>query len=93
MYANEPVNEDGSHIFIDIALHTHVKAIRLSKLLSRLHILLNVVAVKAHVVDVSDCCPIDFVNSGVDALLDSLLVYLQLVVHANCGQFVAGAQA
>ena len=52
MDTDKPINEDRSAILIDIRLFTHVEAVWLSLLLCCLHVLLDFVAVDAHVVDV-----------------------------------------
>ena len=54
MHADEPINQDGPHVLIDVSLLAHVEAVRLRLLLCCLHVLLNVVAIEANVIDVGE---------------------------------------
>ena len=53
VHADNPIYEDSPNVFIYIFLVAHVEAIRLSVLLCQLHMLLDVPAVQANVVNVT----------------------------------------
>jgi len=91
VYADDPVHQDRAHVFVYVRLLAHIEAVGLRLLFCRLHVRLNVIAVKTHVVDVSKRRHVHFVDARDDSILNALLVGLQFVVEANRGQFVSRA--
>ena len=90
--ADDPVHQDGPDVLVDIALVTHIEAIRLGVLLSQLHVLLDLPAVQADMVDVADGRLVDLADLRVDILFDPLLIVGELGVGADdLGEFVARA--
>lgn len=94
MDANDPVHQDGPDVLVDVALVTHVEAIRLGELLGQLHVLLDLPAVLADMVNVADGRLVDLADLRVDILLDPLLVVGKLSMGADdLGEFVTRAEA
>lgn len=60
MHADDPVDEDGPDVLVDIALVAHVRAVRLREDLRHLHVLLDVLAVQTHVINIADRGLVDF---------------------------------
>ena len=54
MNTDDPIDKNRSDILIDILLIAHVEAVGLSQLFCRLHVLLDLPAVQADMVDVAE---------------------------------------
>ena len=92
MHRDDPVNKNGPHILIDVSLGPHVEAIGLCDLLCVLHVLLDVLAVVAHVVDVRDRGLINLTDLRCHILLNATLIGRQFIVHSNLRQFVSRSE-
>ena len=92
VHTDDPINEDGPDILINISLVTHVKAVRLSVLLCQLHVRLDVPAVQANVVNVTQCCLVNLCHLRSHIVLNTLLICSQLGVEAYLRQFVTRAK-
>ena len=92
MHADQPVDEDSPNVLINVCLLAHVEAIRLRRLLRSLHMLLNVVAVEADVIDVRKGHHVDLVYASIDCIFNALLVSLELVGRTDRRQLVARAK-
>jgi len=89
VHVDEPVDQNGSHIFVNLGLALHVGCVRLSLFFHELHILLDVGAVLAHVVDVGHRRLVQLVHARVDVALDALAIHLELSAEADFRKFVA----
>lgn len=86
--ADEPVNQDGPGILSDVPLLAHVEPVWLRGTLRLLHVLLDVSAVDAHMVNVTESGFVDFRDVLVDVILNALVVEILLRGEADLREFV-----
>jgi len=93
MHANEPVNKNGAHIFIDLGLSLHVEAVGFCAGFLALHVSLDVGAVLGDMVDVGKRSFVELAHIGDDVALNSLVVHRKLRLQSDFGELVARSEA
>ena len=91
MHANDPINKNGSDILINVPLVPHIESVRLSEFFRQLHVLLDLLAVQADVVDVAQRGLVNLGDFRGHVVLYPLLIGRQFRMEADLGEFVPRA--